>query len=461
MIPVVTPEQMRRVDERAVASGVPLDTLIDRAGWAVAVAARRMLGGTYGRRVVVIAGPGNNGADGRVAGRLLADRGVHVVVLATDDLPAILPDADLVIDAAFGTGFRGVWNPPPSPAPVLAVDVPSGVDGLTGAAHGSPWRCERTVTFAAPKPGLYVGEGRTLSGAVDIADIGLEIRPDDSTIGIVTADDVASQWPRRGSDAHKWKHGALVVAGSPGMLGAAGLATTAAMRAGAGIVHLVTPGSTSDRSVPTEVVRLAIPLVGWSNDVLEAAARRFRVVAIGPGLGRDDAILSEARRVIGGAPVPVVVDGDALYAIDAETVSRRPAPTILTPHDGEFAVLTGSPPGVDRLAATLDVARRFQAVVLLKGPTTVVAEPSGRVALVTHGDQRLATAGSGDVLTGVITGAVASGVAPFEAAALAAWVCADAGRRSSRHGTMASDLVGALPAVFDVVLGPNGQNDPR
>ena len=291
MIPVVTPEQMRRVDERAVSSGVPLDTLIERAGWAVARTARRMLGGTYGRRVLVVVGPGNNGADGRIAARLLRERGVRVTELAAAELPAVLPEADLLIDAAYGTGFRGVWQPPSAPCPVLAVDVPSGVDGLTGVAHGTPWAAERTVTFVAPKPGLYFHDGRLLSGDVEIVGLDLSIDadvvPPETSIGLVTRDDLIAGWPTRSSDAHKWNHAAFVVAGSPGMLGAASLASSAAMRTGAGIVHLATPGTASERGVPTEVVRRPIATLGWSTEVLAAVARRFRVLAIGPGLGRE------------------------------------------------------------------------------------------------------------------------------------------------------------------------------
>lgn len=452
MIPVVTPERMRRVDERLVASGTPIDLLIERAGWAVARASREMLGGTYGRRVLVVAGPGNNGADGRMAARFLAERGVKVRILPADTLPDPLPHADLLIDAAYGTGFRGVWQPPDAPCPVLAVDVPTGVDGLTGIAHGSPWTCERTVTLVAPKPGLYFHEGRRRSGRIDVASLDVEVGTDDSSAGLVTRDDVSARWPRRTGDAHKWEHGAFVVAGSPGMLGAANLTATAAMRTGAGIVHLATPGTASERGVPTEVVRRSIGSLGWSAEVLTASERRFRVLAIGPGLGRDAGTLDDARRVIASAPIPVVVDGDALHAVDVDIVSRRAAPTVLTPHDGEFTALTGSSPDVDRIASARDAARRFQAIVLLKGPTTVVADPAGRVALVAHGDERLATAGSGDVLTGAITGAMAAGLDPFDAAALSAWVCAEAGRRCPRHGTTAGDLASALPMALDDVV---------
>lgn len=452
MLPVLTPDEMRRIDERAVASGIPLVNLIERAGWGVARVAREMLGGTYGRRVLVVCGPGNNGADGRVAARFLSERGVQVKVLEASELPEVLPVADLLIDAAYGTGFRGFWQPPRTACPVLAVDVPSGVDGLTGVAHGYPWTAERTITFVAAKPGLYFHDGRTLSGRIDVVDIGLEVPSDDGSVGLVTRDDVAMWWPRRAGDAHKWKHGAFLVAGSPGMLGAASLASMAAMRTGAGIVHMATPGTTSERGVPAEVVRRPIAPLGWSIDVLDAVTRRFRVLAIGPGLGRDEGTLDEARRVIASATVPVIVDGDALRAVDPDVVARRPAPTILTPHDGEFEALIGSPPGVDRIAATRDAARRFQAVVLLKGPTTVVADPSGRVALVAHGDERLATAGSGDVLTGSIAGTMASGAEAFEAAAASAWLCAEAGRRCARFGTTAGDLANELPWVLDDVV---------
>ncbi len=463
MIPVVTPDEMRRIDERTIAGGVPLEVLVARAGWAVARTARHMLGSTYGRRVVVVAGPGNNGSDGRVAGRLLTERGVAVRVLEAGDLPSRLPDADLLIDAAFGTGFRGEWSPPVAPCRVLAVDLASGIDGLTGRALGSTWTCERTITFAAAKPGHFLHEGRRLSGTIEVADIGLDVS--ESSIGVMTAVDVASRWPTRRPDDHKWKHGAYVVAGSPGMTGAASLTAGAALRSGAGIVHLVSPSVGETSSHPIEVVRRSVHSTSWSHDVLADLSSRFAVLAIGPGLGRSEHTKGEVRRVVASADLPVVIDGDALQAVDERSIVARAAPTILTPHDGEFAALAGASPGDDRIDSVRTLARRFGAVVLLKGPTTVIADPSGEVVLVDHGDERLATAGSGDVLTGVVTGAVAAGAAPFEAASLAAWVCAEAGRRGSRHGTVASDVLTAVPDVLDDVLDgsirPTGQNGDR
>lgn len=458
MIPVVTPDEMRRLDDAAIANGTPLEVLVERAGWAVARHAREMLGGTYGRRVTIVAGPGHNGDDGRVAARWLAESGVKVDVLDARHLPSTLADTDLVIDAAFGTGFRGEWNPPVTTAPVLAVDLPTGVDGLTGRAHGAPWSCARTVTFAAAKPGHFFHDGARLCGEIAVADIGLDVSA--TRAGIVTAGDVVTLWPRRRRDDHKWKHGALVVAGSPGMTGASALVSEAAMRSGAGIVHLVSPGVDSGPVHPIEVVRRHVGAT-WSDDVLAEDSRRFAVVTIGPGLGRRPDTMREVRRVAADSDRPLVVDGDALHAIDVETLARRRAPTILTPHDGEFIALTGAAPGDHRVAAARDLAARSGAVVLLKGPVTVVADASGEVRLVTNGDERLATAGSGDVLAGVVTGALAGGASPFEAASLAAWVCAEAGRRRRRHGSIASDVLAAVPSVLDDLMGSAGQTVER
>ncbi|NDH97339.1 MAG: NAD(P)H-hydrate dehydratase, partial [Actinobacteria bacterium] len=195
----------------------------------------------------------------------------------------------------------------------------------------------------------------------------------------------------------------------------------------------------------------------------------FKVLAIGPGLGRSVHTMDEVRHVVASADLPVVIDGDALHAIDERLISSRSAPTILTPHDGEFTALVGVAPDDDRIDAARTLARRSGAVVLLKGPTTVIADPSGEVVLVDHGDERLATAGSGDVLTGVVTGAVSGGAVPFEAASMAAWMCAEAGRHAPRHGAVASDVLAAVPGVLDDLIDdehddarcPTGQNVER
>ena len=449
MIPVVTPGEMRAID---AASAEPQGVLIERAGAAVARAAVRVMGGTYGRRVVVVAGPGNNGADGRVAARRLARMGVQVVVLDATALPPSLPPAELVIDAAFGTGFRGTWDPPPVDAPVLAVDIPSGVDGLTGKVAGGPWPATRTVTFAAIKPGLLFPPGRELAGQLEVADIGLPVAT--SSTHLVQQADVAMWLPARGPDAHKWRAAVWVIAGSGVMLGAAHLAARAAQRTGAGMVRLSSPGLSHDPSAPTEAVRHLLPASYWAQEAL-SDCDRFHAIVVGPGLGRADATAASVRELVGHAALPVVIDGDGLFALawnpdgPAAALSTRTEPTVLTPHDGEFALLAGRRIGADRIGATREVAARLGCVVLLKGPTTVIADQTGEVLVVTAGDERLATAGTGDVLSGIIGALLAHRVAPLEAAAAGAWLHGQAGRRGWERGLVAGDLPDLLPAVLD------------
>jgi NAD(P)H-hydrate epimerase len=446
VIPIVTPKEMAAVDAAATE---PVDVLIGRAGWATARAARRMMGGTYGRVVNVIAGPGNNGADGQAAGRFLGRRGVKVRVFGASDCPPALPPADLVIDAAYGTGFHGEWRAPRvGRTPVLAVDIPSGVNGLTGEAGRGVLAADRTVTFAALKPGLLLGAGRNLAGDVEVADIGLDTSSTHAYA--VEAADVARWWRPRPPTAHKWSRAVRVVAGSPGMTGAAHLASGAANRAGAGMVALSSPGV--DAVAPVEVVRHRLPAFDWASGVL-SDLHRYHALVIGPGLGREDYTVESVRAAVVDAEVPVVVDGDGLFAMawnpDGATqlLRRRRDATVLTPHDGEYGLLTGHHPPADRIAAARDLAMDARAVVLLKGPTTVVAAPAGDVRVVTTADARLATAGTGDVLSGILGALLASGMAALEAAASAAWIHAEAARHGSAVGLVAGDLLTALPDV--------------
>lgn len=448
---IVTPEEMAAVDR---AAPEPVEVLIERAGAAVARAALLLLGGAYGKRVVVLAGKGNNGADGRAAARRLQARGVRCRVIDAADAPAELPAADLVIDAAYGTGFRGRFEPParsPGGAPVLAVDIPSGISGLTGEAAGSPWPAARTVTFAAWKPGLLLGDGPELVGDVEVADIRLDVSG--ARAHLLDGVDVSGWLPRRPRTTHKWRAAAWVVAGSPGMQGAAHLAARAAQRAGAGYVRLSTPGSEHDPGAPTEAVVTSLPRLGWAGEVA-GGLERFSALAVGPGLGTRPDDAAQVRALVAGSAVPVVVDGDGLRALgrDARAViAERPAhaaPVVLTPHDGEFAALTGAPPSADRFGAVRDLASRTGAVVLLKGPITLVAEPSGHVWVATSGDDRLATAGSGDVLTGAIAALLAQGMVADRAAAAAAHLHGRAGALAWRRGLVAGDLVDHLPAAF-------------
>lgn len=440
MIPILAPEEMKAVDE---AAPEPVEELIHRAGGAVARAAIEMMDGAYGRRAVVIAGPGNNGADGRDAADRLRRRGVHVTVLDATRPPRFVPRCDLVIDAAFGTGFHGTWSPPDvGDVAVLAVDIPSGVDGRTGSADGPVLRATRTVTFAALKPGLLFGEGAARAGDVEVADIGLDVSR--SRAHVVTADDLRIWLPSRAPNAHKYHSAAWLIAGSPGMTGAAALASRAAQRAGAGYVRLSTPGALPDEA-PTEAVATALPATGWVDEVL-AGLDRFKAVAVGPGLGRGSD--EDVRRLARSCPIPLVVDGDGLTAIgvDLDGLARD---VVLTPHDGEFARLAGAPPGDDRIAAARALASRADATVVLKGEAMVVAAPDGEVLVAVNGDERLATAGSGDVLTGITVALLAQGMRPLHAAASAAFLLGAASDLGSARGLVAGDVAELLPAVFE------------
>ncbi len=462
MKPVLRVEEMRAVDAEALRR-VSEETLVTRAGTAVATWAVRMLGGAYGRHVVIVCGKGNNGADGRVAATRLRRRGARVSVLDAGDAPDRIGPVgavDLVVDAAYGTGFRGTYRAPAVPAgvPVLAVDIPSGVNGDTGEACGEPLRADVTVTFAALKPGLLQGDGSLLAGRVEVADIGLDVSG--ARMWVVEDADVPRLLAPRPRDAHKWQSAVAVVAGSPGMTGAAGLCAHAAYRAGAGMVRLGIPGADPAELPAGEAVGAALPETGWSSDAL-TMAQRCRALVVGPGLGRAETTVAQVRAAVAAATMPTVVDADGLYALGtgdaiAAVVSgadagagggepgARGRAVVLTPHDGEFARLAGSPPGSDRMAAATALAARCGAVVLLKGPTTVVCDPAGSVLLATAGSPRLATAGTGDVLSGAIGAFIARGVDPHRAAALAAHVHGRAAALGPAEGLVAQDLADLL-----------------
>ena len=447
LVPIVTPSEMNEIDQLAPE---PVEVLIDRAGGAVARAALEMLGGAYGRRVVVLAGKGNNGSDGRNAAERLRTRGVRVTVVDAADAPEILPDCDLVIDAAYGTGFRGEWNAP-IVAPgclVLAVDIPSGVDGLTGSCAGDVLEADATITFAALKPGNVFGDGLACSGALTVADIGLDTRS--ASAHLVGAAAVGSWIPEPAIDAHKWQSAVWVVAGSPGMGGAAALSSGAAARTGAGYVRVSTPGSATTE-MPLETVRVDIAAEGWSKEVI-ADLGRFDSLVIGNGLGIADATKEQIRQVVAAATgrgLPTVVDADGLTALGTDVSRFVSELTVLTPHDGEFARLAGHAMGEDRIAEARALAAESGAIVLLKGRTTVVAAPDGEVLVSIAGDQRLATAGTGDVLAGIIGALLACGVDPLRAAAGGAFLHGRAGALGWRRGLVAGDVIAHLPAVLD------------
>jgi len=454
MIPVVTPARMGEID---AAAPEPVEVLIDRAAAAVRRAAVRTMGGTYGRRVVVLAGPGNNGADGRVAAEQLERLGVRCLVLdaTAPDSPAGSAglDVDLVIDAAFGTGLRRPYRFPDEwrdRAPVLAVDIPSGVDGATGAVRGEPVAAAATVTFAALKPGLVLEPGRSLVGSVTVADIGLQFAAPDRAVAMWTDADVVGRWPTRPPQTHKWHHAVRVVGGSAAMTGAARLAAMAAQRTGAGYVQLATPGATEMPPTPCEAVGHPLPAQRWGATAV-ADTDRVAAMVVGPGLGPQwaaDPAADEDLADVVRTPVPLVLDGDALRAGLPELLRHRAArglTTVLTPHDGEWARLSdGMVDGLDeesqgRLDATAAFAAATGAVVLRKGPTTAVAHPDGRVAVITSGSAALATAGTGDVLAGMVAALLAQGLDGFDASACAAHVHGRVGANAA-VGLVAGDL---------------------
>jgi NAD(P)H-hydrate epimerase len=262
--------------------------------------------------------------------------------------------------------------------------------------------------------------------------------------------DVADLVPPRRRNDHKWSSAVLIVAGSPGMTGAAGLCARAAMRTGAGMVRLGVPGGDVADSPASEAVGVSLPGHGWSEVALEAA-RRCSAIVVGPGLGRDPETGDEVRRLVAAADIPVVVDADGLFALGlldgAHPVEHR-APVVLTPHDGEYQRLMGDPPGPDRFEAARRLAQASGSVALVKGSTTAVAEPSGRALVSTSGSPRLATAGTGDVLSGVIGALLARGVAPTEAAALGAHLHGRAADRGPAQGLVAGDLPPLVSSVL-------------
>lgn len=439
MLPIVTPAEMAAIDARATES---VDTLIDRAARAVAREAIDLLGGSYGRRVVVLAGPGNNGADGRMAAKHLARRGVRVEVISATAAPGSLAKVDLVIDAAYGTGLKRPYHPPTVAVGqrILAVDIPSGVDGLTGQRLGSPVGATRTVTFAALKGGHVLEPGRHLSGEICLVDIGLDVNA--TKTFAVEDSDIAPLLPQRSCDTHKWCAALGIVGGSMGMNGAVTLAAKAALRCGAGIVTLAIPGA-SGYEGPTEAIVKPLPQDHWAEQARCVLDERMRAVLVGPGLGSHDPKGVLNMLDVG---VPLVLDGDALTADLAQALPKRRAATILTPHDGEWKRLGGST-SKDRISATRTFATQHQVTVVRKGPSTIIAEPAGRVRVVASTTSALATAGSGDVLAGLIVALLAQGLPPFAAATVGAHIHAMAGRKLGPN-LIASDLPDAVGVII-------------
>jgi hydroxyethylthiazole kinase-like uncharacterized protein yjeF len=488
MIELLTTAEMAEADRLTVAGGAPGITLMENAGRAVADAAAMLTG----RRVLVVAGPGNNGGDGFVAARHLAQRGYSVRLCFVGDLarlkgdaaqaaerwsgpvepasPVSLADADIVIDALFGAGLdRDVEGLPRAmiramngfSAPVIAVDLPSGVNGTSGAVMGLAVEATHTVTFFRRKTGHLLLPGRLHCGTVQVTDIGIPASVLD-LIGPRTFANSPELWagsfPVPQAGGHKYDRGyAVVVSGGVSTTGAARLAARGALRAGAGLVTIASPREALSVNATANLAVMVRPVDGATELTAFLDDKRRNAVVLGPGGGvgaamRDQvlaALASEAAVVLDAdALTSFADDPDALTAAIAKRVNRN---SVLTPHEGEFDRLFKSLMENSNVKSKLEKTRLAAsssgAVVALKGADTVVAAPDGRAAIAENAPAFLATAGSGDVLSGMIAGLLAQGMPAFEAASAAVWLHGEAATEFG-PGLIAEDLPDMLPKVY-------------
>lgn len=464
--PLPDAAQQREIDRWAIEDRrLGQEALMERAGAGLAdVVARCAPGG----RVVVACGKGNNGGDGHVTARRLSEAGREVRVVRVLEEPFDAAGADVIVDALLGTGFTGAPREPldgviaainAAGVPVVAADIPSGVNGSTGEVAGNAVRATATATFHRAKPGLWIHPGKAHAGIVHVVDIGIPPgAPGDPCVGLI-APAVLRGLPGRAAPSSKFSSGTVVVVGgSPGLTGAPIMGAHAAMRAGAGYVIIATgePDDAGFALRPVEAMLRLLPAFapGAVAPALEALERADAVV-LGPGLGRGGAAQVFARELYSRFDGPLVLDADGLNAFAGEALPDRGAPTILTPHAGELGRLLGRESGeigAHRLDSAREAARRFRALVLLKGDDTLIAAPDGRVAVSPGGAPALATAGTGDVLSGVIAALLARGAEPWHAAAAGVWAHVRAGRIAARahgpDGVIATDVVRALPEAL-------------
>jgi hydroxyethylthiazole kinase-like uncharacterized protein yjeF len=430
--PLYTADEMK-----AAEAGHDVRTLMQRAGRAVAEEALRHF--PDARQFALFAGGGANGGDGRIAARILSEE---------HGLEQVDDGADLVIDALLGTGIRGaprddaaatIERINASGPPVHAVDIPSGVNASTGGVEGAAVEADVTVTMHGRKVGLAVGPGRFRAGDVIVVDIGLEPR---ETVHELVTRDIVDRIPRKRDPVNKYSAGSvLVVGGARGTTGAAALAARAAFRADAGYVAIAAPAD----ALPT-LETLVVEAVKRPLEAVFDAADRASALALGPGLGRDQRLL--VRRLLEETDVPAVVDADALYGLEP---FERNAATVLTPHSGELGRLIDEDSlwiDANRLEALARAVERFRCVVLLKGADTLIGAPGAGVWVVGDNVPSLATAGTGDVLTGIVAAFLAKGMDAREAAAAGALVHRLAAARGPRRGLVAGDVIEALPSCL-------------
>ncbi len=540
--PVLTAEAMRAADRFTIEDyGLPGFTLMESAGRAAADAIAQRFGPMGGRAVAVFCGAGNNGGDGLVVARQLFARGAHVRVVLMDtenlgedparnlrllehlveedpeggarlrlvrfenlrQLSAQRP-AHLHIDALLGTGLTSELRDPirsvvrwlnEQAVPVAALDLPTGLHSDTGQVLGEAVRARLTVTMAARKAGLLLGEGPQRAGRVEVAEIGIPrmalrrvIEEHDGCARRLTNDAVRAWLPRRAPDAHKYSVGlALVVAGTPGMTGAPIMAASAAARAGAGYVACACHESTQATLAGRFTAITTIPLPASSGAsaqghgldpegamaALEERLGKARALLVGPGLGRHPQTQAFVRRLLVRANLPAVIDADGLNAISgdwlAEHAPREDAPRwILTPHAGEFMRLVGEDEVdlTDRIRVAQRYAQRWRSVLLLKGMPSVVAAPEGRAFVAAVAEPALATAGTGDVLAGLCTGLLAQGLTPLRAALCGLHLGGAAAEhyirhRGDRRSMTAEDLIAEIPRALRDRFRPDGRDDGR
>ena len=491
MSEILTPEEMNAADRWTIDAGTPGIDLMERAGAAVARAVTDA--GVTGRRLAVVCGPGNNGGDGFVAARLLREQGfaVRLSLLGRREAlkgdaalaaarwsgeiaafaPALLEGCDLIVDALFGAGLsrdlkgeaRGAVEAiNASGRPVIAVDLPSGIDGATGMVRGVAVRAAKTVTFCRMKPGHLLMPGRAYAGAVIVADIGIPDRAVREVAGSLTRNTPERwigdyPWPRM--DGHKYKRGhAVVVSGPAHATGAARLAARAALRAGAGLVTVAAPKAALPvlaSTLEAVMVREASGAAGLKRLLGDA---RLNALLLGPGNGTGKATKA-AVEVAAKAHRALVLDADAISSFAGESgklaklLKMNRIPALLTPHNGEFSRLFSKDRTQilqieSKVEKTRAAAKALGAVVLLKGPDTVVAAPDGRATIADNAPPWLATAGAGDVLGGIALGLIAQGMPVFEAANAAVWLHGEAACEAGFAMT-AEDLAPALKAVLE------------
>ncbi len=505
---VVTGTEMKEIDRIAIEErGIPGLKLMEEAGRQVALRAQYLLGKTGERDILVVAGPGNNGGDGMVAARYLHETGIPVRAYLIDSgklssdaraqfdrlkklMDVVTPKdggidglrtetekADLIIDAIFGTGFTGEPKGAPKEAiaaindagaAVLAVDIPSGVEADTGKARGVAVRADETITFGLPKLGCIIHPGASFCGDVVVVDIGFppDVLEQPGELVVEQAPDAAFRLPQREEDTHKKACGMVfIVAGSRGMTGAAAMTAESALRSGAGIVTLGIPESLSDimEVKLTEVMTVSISdtsrgtLAKDAHAEIKQALKGFDVLALGPGLSTDDETVHTIKRLLEEVELPVVLDADGLNAIQDDTaiLKKRKAPTVITPHPRELARLFNiatSEVNEDRIGFARKAAREWDSIVVLKGNRSLIASPAGIVYINPTGNPGMATAGTGDVLTGTIAGFWAQGLEPSDSAVLGTYLHGMAGDLAAqdltRYSVVATDLIEYLPKAI-------------